>query len=346
MRLFLGFLATALGLAACAPDEGASEATGATGQAVVGGSSSPAAQDATVLISDRGRRICSGTLIAPNLVLTARHCVSDWDMESECGRITGNLAPSQLTIAVGVGAEPADYAARGVKLYLPDANELCSSDVALLALDTDVTSVTPRGVSFAAPTQSSEGTAVGYGGGERTQRSGVKVLAVGPSTYSYRTASGAMLPMDPLVNEIVTTESTCFGDSGGPLLDADGRIFAIASRGVDEVCQDRPTVWITLAGHEKWLRDAATAAGHPITDARTNGYGKTPAMAGESGDDDDDSAGAASGSKKPKAAGSSDPSLDSSGCAAARRPGSAGGAFVLVLVGAALAALRRRRARR
>src|SRR5690242_20673612 len=61
-------------------EAGASERARATSSAIINGKNSDASQDAVVLIEHpEGRRAiesCTGTLIAANLVLTARHCVS------------------------------------------------------------------------------------------------------------------------------------------------------------------------------------------------------------------------------------------------------------------------------
>jgi len=350
MRFSLGFSTVAFALAACAaPPSDREEPKGSTESAIVNGSASPTAQDATVLISDRGEGICSGTLIAPNLVLTARHCVADYDPETDCGTITSQTQASRLTVSIGAAASPSAFVARGVKLYVPDTGELCSADIALLSLDEDVKDVTPVKVSFASPSKDVVGTAVGYGADQRTQRADIKILAVGPVRYSYPTRDGDLIQMDPMASEIVTTESTCFGDSGGPLLDDQGRIFAVASRGPDDVCRDRGSWWTTLDGHEQLIRDTAKAVGHPIVDvapsskpnAATNK--NNPATASDSDDDDDgDSANSFSKKKKDSTKDEEDSGLDSGGCSATRRPTGADASFVLGLV-LALLTLRRSR---
>ena len=56
---------------------------------------SPASQDATVMLLTNGGFACTATLVAPNLVITARHCVaSDLDETNPCGPVRADL-PAQ-----------------------------------------------------------------------------------------------------------------------------------------------------------------------------------------------------------------------------------------------------------
>src|SRR5215213_6156078 len=100
-------------LAGCAPssDEGTSseDIYGGIRDDEVASSPSP-----VVALRIANTEICSGVLIGPNVVLTARHCVSksetdtvvcDEEGHSLAGQLTGDLPPAD--IAVYVGTTPA-----------------------------------------------------------------------------------------------------------------------------------------------------------------------------------------------------------------------------------------------
>ncbi|MDF2693398.1 MAG: hypothetical protein K0S65_1781 [Labilithrix sp.] len=349
MRLLPAVVASIFALAACAaPMPEAAEDLHASSQPIVGGTPSTTAQNAAVLLNEAGAPGCSGTLIAPNLVLTARHCVAYFNANDECGApLRGEIGPSLITVSVGVHATPQSWVARATKFFVPAAQELCSADIALVALDNDVKGVKPATVRFSAPTVDELGTAVGYGdqGTGRRQREGVKVLALGPVNASYTTANGQSLPMRLPANELATTESTCYGDSGGPLFDSLGQVIGVASRGLDDLCNDRPTYWTTLAAHEQLVRDAAAAVGHPLaaatpppTSGRNTATGDPGAEDNRTGNDDDDGDNEGDEKRTRKR----DASIGSAGCSVGPvRPGRSLAGLGLLL--SVAASLRRRR---
>ena len=338
-------------VAACAvPAPEAAEPTEATANSIIGGTLSTNAQDATVLVNEAGSPSCSGVLIAPNLVLTARHCVTYYNETSECGApLRGQLPTSLITISAGVYANPRSPVARAVRFFVPAAQDLCGNDIALVALDNDLKGVTPATVRFSPVAVDDVTTAVGYGtqGSGRRQRGGVKVLAIGPASSGYETTGGQTLMMTVPANELATTESTCYGDSGGPLLDALDQVVAVASRGLDELCVDRPTFWTSVAAHQQLVRDAAAAVGHPLADATlppprtTNAAtGSSEPAAGEDLDADEDE-GADSSAKRPRK--QHEPTVASAGCSIGGRParGSVEPLLGAALLLAACAAARR-----
>jgi MYXO-CTERM domain-containing protein len=260
-------------LVACGAEE-SNETSSRISQRIVGGTQSTSAQDATVYLSIGEDGSCSGTLVAANLVLTARHCVSEygWGGSEQCGEFTYDLPASSVKVRIGVDAQYAAAAAHAVKIFRPAGNDGCD-DIALVQLDKTLTQLKPAVVRFTMPTIGEQTTAVGYGEDgfgwvqdKRWQRANLPLKAIGPTSFDYVTRSGWSLPVDVPAKTIVTGEATCYGDSGGPLFDATGAVIGITSRGVDDYCVDRPTLYTATASFETLIRSAAAAAGQPLAD--------------------------------------------------------------------------------
>ncbi len=188
--------------------------------------------------------LCSGALVAPNLVLTARHCVSraittmpscDSDGRSHNGAHLGDDAdPSQIAIYVGdhVQVDRDTPRAHAERTLHPTGHVLCDADVAYLILDKPLTDVPVLPIRLHDSVQSGdEVLPVGFGGGaanvigEKSSRPASAVLAVGPAANA---DTGAVLGP----REFEVDAATCRGDSGGPALDVrTGEIVGVVSRG-------------------------------------------------------------------------------------------------------------------
>jgi hypothetical protein len=211
-------------------------------QPIIKGEPSGPRQDAVVMIQIGDEGFCSGTLVAPNLVLTARHCVARTDEAIDCapdgsalegGKIGRDYAPEDLVI-FGTKTEDKQAArpgklralARGALIMHDGARNLCNHDLAFLVLDREVAGIksAPLGMGDSLR-EGQRVTAVGWGltakselPAVRMQRQDVSILDVGPSR---QTSS----------NHFVVGESICGGDSGGPALSRTGAVMGVVSHG-------------------------------------------------------------------------------------------------------------------
>jgi S1-C subfamily serine protease len=199
---------------------------------------------ATRHAEDGSMTLCSGALVAPNLVLTARHCVSlavtatpacDSQGTSHNGIHLGNDEnPALIAIYTGNHVDVSVDAPRAyaTKTIHPTTRVLCDSDVAFLVLDRTLDDVEVLPMRLDAPVETGEYVMpVGFGGGfigdigTRVPRAPSPVLTVGPG---HNSSTGAVLGP----REFEVDEATCRGDSGGPALDVlSGQVIGVVSRG-------------------------------------------------------------------------------------------------------------------
>ena len=149
---------------------------------------------------------CTGTMIAKNLVLTARHCVSKVTNH----QVASNYEAEDIFVFTGIDAPKASTsraaaAARGSQSVVYTSATTTGQDVALIVLDQDV-NVPIAKLADDAPEEGEKLTAVGYGltednvrATERRERTNLTVLA----------NAGPLFQVG---------EAACYGDSGGPAM--------------------------------------------------------------------------------------------------------------------------------
>jgi hypothetical protein len=232
------------------------ERTSRSEQEILGGEVSPSGSDDDAVLLLRanadGEVICTATLVAPNLALTARHCVAYGGPPAFQCTSSGELIPNSW----GGGTLGADFPGESIELFSVDERDepvaivssivssntdtICKNDIAYLVLDRDV-NLPSRAVRSGVPTSKGETVQlVGYGATvtgqeldyltqKRKRLSAREVIDVGPDT------AGEPILSAPPRSLLLYGPGACTGDSGGPAFsEKTGAIigvFSILSQG-------------------------------------------------------------------------------------------------------------------
>jgi hypothetical protein len=159
-------------------------------------------------------KTCTGSLLAPNIVLTAKHC-------------TLGMSPSSIVVS----------GSKACKVF----QDPTSNDLSIVRLETPV-SGTPLALSnrtFQAPAVPRTGTPLTVVGFGSTGPDGVGVGTQRSTTLTFlRYDRAASTEIPSIVSDVLrltpplgrATAAACGGDSGGPVLDS-GRIVGVISAG-------------------------------------------------------------------------------------------------------------------
>lgn len=259
----------ALAVLSCSATAGEQEPTATHVQSIAGGTADESHQNVFLLAREtqHSGSLCTATLIAPNLLLTARHCVSPGTGDDHvlCGdSVLGDPYPASAFIATNDPQPGQDSDVfRAIEVRVPGLGvDTCGYDVALIILKKSVpasisTPAIPRIDREVEPGESY--TAVGYGLNEAGDSPGARMRLEGLSVDCQPGNCGEGVESTEFLGET----GICSGDSGGPALDADGKVVGVVSRG-GPGCST--PIYSTVTAWHDFIIETATEA------ARLGGY--------------------------------------------------------------------------
>jgi len=226
--------------------------------------------------------ICTGTLVAPRIVLTAAHCVSDVSEESWL-RINFPTHSTKLIDAKPINItgfiyhfkydEQQSYdlidletneVLESVVGYVPPGDSEYDDDIALLYLEEAVSDIKYPKLAGNSTKILPNWRVYGWG---LTSSDSSTLLSSSSNTLNTTSVKDATVEMvelleDPMdnmlgayqLNSFGSIQTTCYGDSGGPLVDGKGVVIGITSFSMAESCEEvTPTVYTKVAKYRSWI---------------------------------------------------------------------------------------------
>jgi MYXO-CTERM domain-containing protein len=323
-------------------------------------------------IANKLGAVCSGTLIAPNLVLTARHCVVAPEEKAAvtCEDTFGeNTSPGNLFVTTEPVIRGAKKLYPVAEIVTPEEKGFCGNDIALIRLASNIPGEEAEPaipvVNFSIGDNqrlSGQVAALGYGitapnagdPGTRHIRQDIDIICVpGDSQYDCtKTFYSTLIDQE---REFITQGYVCSGDSGGGAFDQtsfskSGRPYVLGalSRGPMNDTQCLAAIYSRTDAHKDLIINAAKKAAELGTyDSADWVKGVTPAAvpgaAANEGCDGDTCSSTDPSEPSAAAPPATTVKTTTTGCSSAPGTGGGNGAiFGLALAGALIISRRRR----
>ncbi|MDP9035819.1 MAG: S1 family peptidase [Myxococcota bacterium] len=183
------------------------------------------ADPAVVAVDAGDGRLCTGALVAPDVVLTSRSCVAATvgdPLALQCRSVIAQALsardPRSLRILVGDDLSSAVERARGRRIISPAADLVCAADIALVVLDATIDDIRPLPVRTTGAAQGDRVRTIAYG--RFTSRQSIEKIV-----------RDHVQVLDSGSEELVLAESVCDRAMGGPALsELTGEVVGVSAR--------------------------------------------------------------------------------------------------------------------